>query len=101
MSNFTEFITSKSIEKIALIDDQRSISYNELAVSVRQHVSYLKSIGIRSGDKIVIALPDSIEWCIAFLSCFLDVTYKLILDKLFIRVLHSYLILLLCGAYHL
>ena len=69
MSNFTEFIISKSIEKIALIDDQRSISYNELAVSIRQHVSYLKSIGIRSGDKIVIALPDSIEWCISFLSC--------------------------------
>lgn len=68
MNNFTESIFLHTSNKIAIIDDSRSITYDHLKIEVQQYAYFLKKSGIHPQEKIVIAMPDSIEWCIAFLA---------------------------------
>jgi benzoate-CoA ligase len=55
--------------KIAIIDDFRSITYKELNRYVKRFAQKLKNQGICPGNTVVISMPDCIEWCVAFLGC--------------------------------
>jgi len=55
--------------KTAIIDDSRSITYKELNRYIKRFAQKLKDQEIRPGDTVVIAMPDCIEWCVAFLGC--------------------------------
>ena len=67
--NYAEFIISNTSDKIAIIEDDKTLTYQQLAIHVRRSAYKLKSLGIVPGDRIIISLPDSIEWIVAFLSC--------------------------------
>ena len=54
-------------ESIAFIDDRGEISYGDLANKVRCFASALTQLGLSSGHRVLIVMPDSIEWPIAFL----------------------------------
>lgn len=82
MSNFSQLVLSHQTDKIAIVDDVKSITYNELSMSIKKYANYLKSVGIAPGDKIVIAMPDSIEWCVAFLgSCYIGAVAVIVSAK--------------------
>ena len=68
MANFTHTLLARDLDKTAVIDDQQSVSYDQLRTYVKRYAYYLKANGITPGDKIVIALPDRVEWCVAFLA---------------------------------
>jgi benzoate-CoA ligase len=68
MANFTHTLLARDLDKTAVIDDQQSVSYDDLRTYVKRYAYHLKAIGIKPGDKIVISLPDSAEWCVAFLA---------------------------------
>ena len=50
----------------AVVEDDRRISYQELLSMVEALSSYLHSHGIKKGDAVVILLPNSIEFVVAF-----------------------------------
>jgi acyl-coenzyme A synthetase/AMP-(fatty) acid ligase len=68
MANFTHTLLVRNLDKTAVIDDQQSVSYDELRMYIKRYAYCLKANGIKPGDKIIIALPDSVEWCVAFLA---------------------------------
>src|SRR5579872_4140306 len=50
----------------ALITDQETVTYRELDRKVRGFAGRLIERGLRSGERVVISLPDSPAWSIAF-----------------------------------
>lgn len=55
--------------KIAIIDDTRSITYKQMDQYVRRYAQKIRGQGILPGNTAIIAMPDCIEWVIAFLGC--------------------------------
>jgi acyl-CoA synthetase (AMP-forming)/AMP-acid ligase II/thioesterase domain-containing protein/NADP-dependent 3-hydroxy acid dehydrogenase YdfG len=53
---------------IAVVDDDRELSYGELNKSANQLVSYLQSIGIRSPDTVAVCLESCTDLAIALLA---------------------------------
>lgn len=54
-------------EHPAFIDDVGQLSYGALAEKVRRFASGLSNLGLKQGERILIVLPDRVEWPIAFL----------------------------------
>ena len=70
MNNFYEIIEkNQKLEKPALVDDLHSISYKDLFVLCNNLSSFLVNKETRSGDRIAIFLPNSIEFALSFFSC--------------------------------
>src|SRR5262245_26763830 len=53
--------------KIAFIDDERELSYVELALAIRRFASVLRQLDIRREERVLLLLLDSTDWPIAFL----------------------------------
>ncbi len=53
--------------KVAVVDDRGSYTYSDLAERMHRCGNALRSIGITSGHKIILWLPDSIDFTTAFL----------------------------------
>ncbi|MDK9708166.1 MAG: benzoate-CoA ligase family protein [Desulforhopalus sp.] len=56
-------------DKAALLQDEKSLSYNELFRSIKRYAGLLKGNGLGDGDRVVIAMPDCPEFICAFLGC--------------------------------
>lgn len=59
----------KNLNKPALVEDGKSISYKELYLYINGFSTFLANKGINSGDRIGIYMPNSIEFAIAFFAC--------------------------------
>ena len=53
--------------KNALIDDQGSLTYGELADQVRRFSSALTALGLRREERVLLLMHDSSDWVVAFL----------------------------------
>ena len=62
------FSTSKFSDNIAVVEDDQRVSYKDLGSMVDSFSSFLNSKGIKKGDAIIILLPNSIEFVVAFFS---------------------------------
>lgn len=68
--NMAEFISQNYQgfdNKIAIVDDHKSITYKELDRKSKQFAYYLTKQGVVPGDHIIILMEDCIEWVIAWL----------------------------------
>ena len=68
--NFAQYIIEQTehLDKIAIKDDIRTITYSELASSIRRYATHLRNQGIKRGDRVAMCMSDSIEWTIGFLA---------------------------------
>ncbi len=53
--------------KTALIDDQGTLTYGELAEQVRRFSSALSALGLRREERVLLLMHDSSDWVVAFL----------------------------------
>lgn len=53
--------------KIAYIDDQRLLSYGELAEHVARFAGLLRGLGLRREERVLLLLHDTVDWPVAFL----------------------------------
>ncbi len=53
--------------KTALIDDQGTLSYGQLADAVRRCAGALQSLGLRREERVLLLAQDSSDWVVAFL----------------------------------
>lgn len=63
-----ENISKYNGNKIAIKDDETSITYEQIPQKVKAFAYYLDSVGLKSGDRVAIVMGDCIDWCIAFLA---------------------------------
>lgn len=54
-------------EKVAYIDDLGELTYGELATQIRRFGDSLRNLGLRTEQRLLLALPDCNEWPVAFL----------------------------------
>ncbi len=54
-------------EKTALIDDQGTLSYGELADQVQRFAGALTALGLRREERVLLLMHDSSDWVVAFL----------------------------------
>lgn len=66
LGEWLENCAAKYGEKIAVIDSEKELTYNELNDKVDRLASAFRSIGIEAGDKVVIQLPNRISFIISF-----------------------------------
>src|SRR3546814_12389240 len=57
----------RSADKPAYIDDQRTLTYGELAQKIAQFAGLLQNLGIRREERILLLMHDTIDWPVAFL----------------------------------
>jgi benzoate-CoA ligase len=67
--NYASYIINNQSDKIAVIDDDRKITYVELGSYVRKFAHHLIKAEILPGDRIVISMQDRFEWIVGFLGC--------------------------------
>ena len=70
--NFSADILKRNIDagradKIAFIDHRDKYSYGDLADRVERFGHVLRALGVRSEERVLICLLDTIDWPIAFL----------------------------------
>ncbi len=53
--------------KTALIDDQGTLSYGQLADAVRRCAGALRALGLRREERVLLLAQDSSDWVVAFL----------------------------------
>jgi 4-hydroxybenzoate-CoA ligase/benzoate-CoA ligase len=53
-------------DKLALLSDERSLSFREMAAEVNRLGNALRGLGVRFGDNVAVLAPDSAEWVAAF-----------------------------------
>lgn len=68
--NLTEYLLhifkNFNSNKIAIVDSEHEITYNDLSESIKNFAEYLSDKSFHPGDKVGFLMEDSIEWCIAF-----------------------------------
>jgi long-chain acyl-CoA synthetase len=57
---------NKFSQSDAVVEDGKRVSYSELGRFVNRFSTYLTSLGIKKGDRVLILLPNSIEFVTAF-----------------------------------
>ncbi len=62
-----EEITRKTPNKIALINEESSVTYELLLSQINRTVNTFKQIGIKEGDRILIQIGNRMEFFIAIL----------------------------------
>jgi len=53
-------------ERIAIVGEPREVSYGELATLANRAGNALRALGVSRGDRVLIVLPDSAEFIVAF-----------------------------------
>ena len=54
-------------DKTALIDDQGSLTYGQLADQVQRFAGALSALGLRREECVLLLMHDSCDWVVAFL----------------------------------
>ena len=70
-SNFARFIIDRNqyqSDKIAIVDDNKQITYSDLERYILSFSYILYQSGVQPQDRIIICMDDCVEWPIAFLS---------------------------------
>jgi benzoate-CoA ligase family protein len=65
-SYFLDVPGARYSERIAIVGEPRAISYGELAALTNRVGNALRAQGVSPGDRILIVLPDSVEFIAAF-----------------------------------
>ncbi|MGB3288038.1 MAG: benzoate-CoA ligase family protein [Burkholderiaceae bacterium] len=60
-------INAARADKPAYIDDQRSLSYGELASGIARFAGLLHKLGIRREERILLLMHDTVDWPVVFL----------------------------------
>ena len=71
-TNFAQYIitnTSSLKDKVAIVDDVKSTTYETLTSTVLSFANQLVNQGIQAGDRVIICLDESAEWAMSFLAC--------------------------------
>ena len=55
--------------KLAFHDQDRSITYGQLAQEVERLAGLMQQAGARRGDRLALWMPNCIEWLVTFLAC--------------------------------
>ena len=55
--------------KHAYRDDERTLTYGELAERVRRFATALVALGLRREERVLLLMHDTIDWPVAFLGC--------------------------------
>ena len=66
LPHYLEAIAAARGETIALIEGDRSVSYSDLRAQVFQVATHLLQEGVRPGDRVIMLVPNSIEFVVAF-----------------------------------
>lgn len=66
LSNAAEQFSKKD----ALIFNGQRVSYAQLQSDVYRFAQALQNLGVKKGDKVVIYLPNSVEYCVSYLAVF-------------------------------
>src|SRR5215471_7504077 len=53
-------------QKIAFIDSTRTLTYAELQARTFQFAAALKALGLRQEDRLLLLLPDTVDYPVAF-----------------------------------
>src|SRR5258708_36188503 len=53
-------------QKIAFIDTDRTLTYGELQARTFQFAAALKTLGLRPEDRVLLLLPDTVDYPVAF-----------------------------------
>ncbi|QCB44685.1 benzoate-CoA ligase family protein [Hydrogenophaga sp. PAMC20947] len=68
--NFARHLIDLNAErsgKVALIDDQGTLTYGQLAEQVQRMAAALKALGLRREDRVLLLMHDCNEWVVSFL----------------------------------
>ncbi|OXR50597.1 MULTISPECIES: benzoate-CoA ligase family protein [unclassified Pusillimonas] len=68
--NYARYLTELNqtrADKTAYIDDNRRMTYGELATRVSTFAGLLKNLGIRREERILLVMHDTIDWPVVFL----------------------------------
>jgi 2,3-dihydroxybenzoate-AMP ligase len=58
----------RSPDKIALVQGEQRLTYGELLARSRDHAARLAGLGLRSGDLVLMQLPNTIEFVVSYLA---------------------------------
>ena len=53
-------------EKLAILDDRGQYTYAQVSDQVRRLAAVLRKLGLRAEDRVLIVLPDALEFAVAF-----------------------------------
>ncbi|WP_409253833.1 long-chain-fatty-acid--CoA ligase [Bacillus sp. SCS-153A] len=70
LTDFLDRAVEQYGEKVALIDDEKRLTYKQLNVRVNQLSRGLKSLGVEKGDKVAYLSPNTIEMLEGFYGVF-------------------------------
>jgi benzoate-CoA ligase len=68
--NFAAFVMQRNArraERVAYVDDQRSLSYGALHDGIRRCAGLLHAGGLRREERVLLLMHDNVDWPIAFL----------------------------------
>ena len=68
--NFAEHLLALNAgrgEKVAYVDDDTRLTYGDLALGVRRMAAGLDALGVRSGQRMLVAIEDCADWPVVFL----------------------------------
>ena len=68
MNLFSAIFNENSLSKIAIVCDQKSLTYDDLRMETLRIAASLESLGIASGDRVVLLLNDSPEFIASFIA---------------------------------
>ncbi|MFW7340304.1 benzoate-CoA ligase family protein [Pollutimonas sp. H1-120] len=60
-------LNSARADKPAYIDDQRTLTYGELAGKIARFAGVLRNLGLRREERILLLMHDTVDWPVAFL----------------------------------
>lgn len=61
-----EYTAGRLPDKIALVEDDVQLTYGEMLAQVEALSGYLARLGVTSGDRVALLLPNCIEFCIGY-----------------------------------
>ena len=62
-------LNASRASKIAYRDDQRTLTYGELAERTRRFAAALQALGLRREERVLLLMHDTVDWPVAFLGC--------------------------------
>jgi benzoate-CoA ligase len=70
-NNFAQFVIDSNqsrLDKIALVDEEASLTYRDLANHIRSFGYHLQQSGVQPQNRVIISMEDCVAWPVAFLS---------------------------------
>ncbi len=70
--NFARYLLEVNVRrssKLAYRDDQRALTYGELASRVCRFAAALPALGLRREERVLLLMHDTVDWPVVFLGC--------------------------------